>query len=151
MGSIFDRINTYAKMIGVRKSKIERVAGLSNGTFKPQTKYLSNNTIDKLKAHFPDLNINWLITGVGSPTKSGKDNLPEQCNTNPQNSSDMDMSFAMDYIATLKQQLEIKDEQLRTKDEQLNEVLRKLPDYGDDKSLSRRLGAVKEKQDKLTL
>lgn len=48
----------------------------------------------------------------------------------------MDMSFAMDYIATLKQQLEIKDEQLRTKDEQLNEVLRKLPDYGDDKSLS---------------
>lgn len=144
MGSIFDRINTYAKMIGVRKSKIERVSGLSNGTFKPQTKYLSNNTIDKLKAHFPDLNINWLITGVGSPTKSGKDNLPEQCNTNPQNSSDMDMSFAMDYIATLKRQLEIKDEQLM-------ELIKKLPDYGDDKSLSRRLGAVKEKHDELTL
>lgn len=131
-------------MIGVRKSKIERVSGLSNGTFKPQTKYLSNNTIDKLKAHFPDLNINWLITGVGSPTKSGKDNLPEQCNTNPQNSSDMDMSFAMDYIATLKRQLEIKDEQLM-------ELIKKLPDYGDDKSLSRRLGAVKEKHDELTL
>lgn len=144
MGSIFDRINTYAKMIGVRKSKIERVSGLSNGTFKPQTKYLSNNTIDKLKAHFPDLNISWLITGVGSPTKSGKDNLPEQCNTNPQNSSDMDMSFAMDYIATLKRQLEIKDEQLM-------ELIKKLPDYGDDKSLSRRLGAVKEKHDELTL
>lgn len=131
-------------MIGVRKSKIERVAGLSNGTFKPHTKCLSNNTIDKLKAHFPDLNINWLITGVGGPTKSGKDNLPEQCNTNPQNSSDMDMSFAMDYIATLKRQLEIKDEQLM-------ELIKKLPDYGDDKSLSRRLGAVKEKHDELTL
>jgi hypothetical protein len=68
MGSIFDRINTYAKMIGVRKSKIERVAGLSNGTFKPQTKYLSNS-YDWTKVDRANRTVIDYIKNLFSPSK----------------------------------------------------------------------------------
>lgn len=48
-----------------------------------------------------------------------------------------------DYINTLKEQLVVKDEQIKA-------LLRQLNSKGNDEVLSRRLGAVEERQDELT-
>ena len=62
--------------------------------------------------------------------------------TNSTKTQEMD-PLTMDYINTLK-------EQLATKDEQIKALLRQLDSKGADEVLSRRLGAVEERQDELT-
>lgn len=61
---------------------------------------------------------------------------------NPTNTKTMD-PLVMDYINTLK-------EQLAKKDEQINALIREFGQKGGDESLSRGVGAVKQKQDELT-
>lgn len=145
MNCIFDRIKVYAKSIGMTKAAIEQKAGLPNGTFKRNMQTLRESTKSKLEIAFPDLDINWLITGVGNSPKNTPGEIPEENNTNQQTQSGMDTSFAMDYIAALKDQIATLKEQLKEKDA----LIRRLTEQGDDKSISRRLGAVKEKQDEL--
>lgn len=145
MNCIFDRIKVYAKSIGMTKAAIEQKAGLPNGTFKRNMQTLRESTKSRLEIAFPDLDINWLITGVGNSLKNTPGEIPEENNTNQQTQSGMDTSFAMDYIAALKDQIATLKDQLKEKDA----LIRRLTEQGDDKSLSRRLGAVKEKQDEL--
>lgn len=152
MNCIFDRIKVYAKSIGMTKAAIEQKAGLPNGTFKRNMQTLRESTKSKLEIAFPDLDINWLITGVGNSPKNTPGEILEENNTNQQTQSGMDTSFAMDYIAALKDQIAVLKGESATLKEQLKEkdaLIRRLTEQGVDKSLSRRLGAVKEKQDKL--
>lgn len=65
---------------------------------------------------------------------------------NPKNTQAMESGLALDYIATLKEQLAMMKEQLREKDA----LIRQLTQKGGDEVLSRSVGAVKEKQDELT-
>lgn len=92
-------------------------------------------------AHIFGVNIEWLLYGNGDMINNG-DNPDDNNQLNP---NSMDTSFAMDYIAALKDQIATLKDQLKEKDA----LIRRLTEQGDDKSLSRRLGAVKEKQDEL--
>lgn len=65
---------------------------------------------------------------------------------NPTNTQAMEVGLALDYIATLKEQLATMKEQLKEKDA----LIRQLTQKGGDEALSRGVGAVKERQDELT-
>ena len=65
--------------------------------------------------------------------------------TNPTKTQEMD-PLAMDYINTLKEQLAKVTAVVETPDE----ISERLTQKGDGEVLSRRVGAVKEKQDELT-
>lgn len=65
---------------------------------------------------------------------------------NPTNTQAMEVGLALDYIATLKEQLATMKEQLKEKDA----LIRQLTQKGGDEALSRSVGAVKERQDELT-
>ena len=68
--------------------------------------------------------------------------------TNPTNTqAKMDqLAMALDYIGTLKEQLA----KMTAIVENQNAVIERLSQKGDDEVLSRRLGAVEERQDELT-
>lgn len=103
-------------------------------------------------AHIFGVNIEWLLYGNGDMINNGGN--PDD--NNQLNPNSMDMSFLMDYIDTLKKQLEAKDGQIKDMAEEkrahtklLTEMANLLSELGVDKSFSRRLGAVQEEQDKL--
>lgn len=65
------RVSKYCKRKNIAISKFESLAGLSNGYVNRVSKRPSSEKLDKIKTAFPDLNIDWLLTGEGEMLKSG--------------------------------------------------------------------------------
>lgn len=149
-----DRLKAYLSYKKIKDSEFIEAIGASNGYIQSMSKGFGPKYEPVVRQKFPDLNIGWIITGFGEMINDG--NKPEENNTNQLNPNTMDMSFVMDYIDTLKKQLDVKDDQIKEMAEEkrantklLEQMANLLTELGVDKSLSRRLGAVKEKQDEL--
>ena len=61
-----DRVKEYCKYKKIPVSKFELLSGLSNGYFNMVLHNPSQDKLDNISRSFPDLNINWLITGNGN-------------------------------------------------------------------------------------
>lgn len=72
ISSIKLRILEYASSKGLSKRKIYLQTGLANGTLDKKTG-LGEENIEKFISTFSDVNIEWLITGVGEMLKSRLD------------------------------------------------------------------------------
>lgn len=71
--AIKERINEFIKLKGLSVLNFEKQCGLSNGFVR---KIVNTITVDKMLnilSAFPDLNINWLLTGNGHPTIQNDD------------------------------------------------------------------------------
>ena len=64
-----DRVKQYCDRKNMAVTKFERTAGLSNGYFKDNLKRMSDDKVESIHRAFPDLNIDWLITGTGEMLK----------------------------------------------------------------------------------
>lgn len=61
-----DRVLEYCKFKNISISQFEKLAGLSSGYFDHCTKRPSDTRLVKISKAHPDLNLAWLLTGVGS-------------------------------------------------------------------------------------
>ncbi len=64
-----DRLYRYLAQHDISAYAFEHTCGLSNGYLGKQLKGKGNigsAVIEKIKMHYPDLNIHWLVTGQGS-------------------------------------------------------------------------------------
>lgn len=59
------RVIQYCDYAGIKISAFERRASLSNGYFNQVKKDPSPSKLSQIKSIFPDLNIEWLLTGEG--------------------------------------------------------------------------------------
>lgn len=138
-----DRLKEYLSYKKIKDSEFIEAIGASNGYIQSMSKGFGPKYEPVVRQKFPDLNIGWIITGMGEMINDG--NKPEE-NNNQLNPTAMDAHLTtMDYIAALKDQIQMLKEQVKVKDD----LIRKLTEHGDDKSLSRRLGAIKENKDEL--
>lgn len=64
-----NRVRSYCDRKNMAVTKFERTAGLSNGYFKDNLKRMSDDKIESIHRAYPDLNIDWLITGNGEMLK----------------------------------------------------------------------------------
>ena len=71
------KVFLVAKKMG--RSKFEKLAGIASGYVSSKSVTITSDVIEKTVAVFPDLNLDWLITGEGEMLKSvtPSDNLPE--------------------------------------------------------------------------
>jgi len=130
-----DIINTALQLLkneSISNYAIAKATGISKPTI---AKYRSGETVPN--EVYAEKIVNY-ITNVNKTGETPKDNPI----TNSTKNQEMD-PLAMDYINTLK-------EQLAKKDEQIEALIRRLAHKGEDEVLSRRVGAVKERQDELT-
>lgn len=138
-----ERIIQYADLKGISKRAFGLKIGASGSFVSNISNSIGPDKINMIRQVYPDLNIGWIITGFGEMINDG--NKPEE-NNNQLNPTAMDAHLTtMDYIAALKDQIQMLKDQVKVKDD----LIRKLTEQSDDKSVSRRLGAVKEEQDKL--
>lgn len=66
------RIKHYIDFKGIKVSVFERQIGMSNGSFASQLKNNKTIGVDKLEnilKKYTDINLEWLLTGVGSMLK----------------------------------------------------------------------------------
>lgn len=67
--SLKERVQEYCTYKNIALSRFEKTAGLSNGYFNQVTKRPSQGKLDKISDSFPELNIDWLLTGNGEMLK----------------------------------------------------------------------------------
>lgn len=67
---IKDRLAQFIKYKNLKISHFERIVGLSNGSVAKTTDNIRPRTVQSISACFPDLNIDWLLTGAGSMIKN---------------------------------------------------------------------------------
>lgn len=66
-----DRVLQFIKYTGLNKSSFEKKVGLSNGAIDKMGENTRRNTLDKISNIFPELNIDWVLTGNGNMLNEG--------------------------------------------------------------------------------
>lgn len=60
-----DRLREFVSDIGYGRNKFEEYVGISLGYLSSKSNSVTSDTIEKVVNKFPDLNLNWLLTGKG--------------------------------------------------------------------------------------
>ena len=69
-----DRLKQYLSLKNIGRNKFEQQIGVSTGYLSTKSLTISSDVIEKTAEIFPELNINWLLTGNGMMTKSDDNN-----------------------------------------------------------------------------
>lgn len=74
-----DRLKEFLAAKKMGRNRFEDTIGVSNGYVSSKSVTITSDVIEKTVKLFPDLNLDWLITGEGEMLKSvaPSDNLPE--------------------------------------------------------------------------
>ena len=70
MNPLQDRLRTFVGTLGVSVQEFERQCGIKAGTASRMTEKSYGTTFHKIAKAFPQLNIEWLKTGVGEMLNS---------------------------------------------------------------------------------
>lgn len=71
------RLNEFITASGFSVREFERMLDVSNGTIRKSSDNLSANVKEKISAKFPQLNLEWVLYGVGDmliPTQNANNN-----------------------------------------------------------------------------
>lgn len=76
---IKERILQYAEFKGLAKEKFIENLGMTYGNFKGKQKLTSVNSdfLDSILSTYPEINIEWLVSGIGEMEKKSNYKLPE--------------------------------------------------------------------------
>ena len=100
MQTIKDRFNLFLKYKGFGQARFAELAGLSKGFINSVTDNVTTKSLTMIQSAFPELDIDWLLTGNGQMLK-------EESTTNDAS----ELTNENEFIAHLKSQLqELKEE-----------------------------------------
>lgn len=91
--SVKERLKTLAKIKEKSVLAFERNLGLSNGYINAIRVSIQPDKIESIASHYPDVNIEWLLTGEGPMLKESQNHTENQ---NPYNN--MDDTKMMEYL-----------------------------------------------------
>ena len=122
-----ERILQFIDYKGFNKSKFYRETGLSNGILDKKSG-LTLDSIEKIYSKYPEINIEWLLTGKGEMLKTFAQNITQNGNTNVNNGHNV--SGQGNVIKQTNDELmEIireKDKQIAEKDKQIAMLIEKI-------------------------
>ena len=116
---LMDRLYRYLTYKSISAYAFEHTCGLSNGYLGKQLRGKGNigsNVLGKIKIHFPDLNIHWLVTGQGNMKTNlyaiGAEETLDQLNEIGPNY----LSLQVALIHSLQQQIQQLEQTIADKD-----------------------------------
>lgn len=136
-----ERLLLFIQYLGITYQQFEIDTGLPNGYIENLKENVDKFALEIIINKYPDLNISWLLTGIGEITNNHsrvkvtpEKNLYtiEKYSHKKPVPTDLDLNNIPDIydtkdngnmIVTLREQLVIKNEQLQTKDEYINRLL----------------------------
>jgi transcriptional regulator with XRE-family HTH domain len=72
-----ERLIEFLRHLKIGQTRFEEKTGISRGLVNNIRDGVSSTSISKISAAYPELNIEWLITGRGSMLKTGEGEVPE--------------------------------------------------------------------------
>lgn len=76
--TIKSRLALFLKYLGIGQAKFASIIGVSKGFANNVGDSIRTDKLDKIKEHYPELNITWLLTGEGKMLKTTEaSNLPQ--------------------------------------------------------------------------
>ena len=84
---IKERIIQFIDLKGVKKEHFYNKIGMTSANFRGKAKEtpINSTAIENILSEFPDLNLDWLITGKGEMTKMSTQIVKNEGTTNNQN------------------------------------------------------------------
>jgi hypothetical protein len=73
MNSVKERLQLFIMSLQISQREFERLTGLPNGLVCNIRRYLTPESLNKIKNTFPELSIGWLLSGEGQMILSNKD------------------------------------------------------------------------------
>ena len=105
-----ERLQTFLTSIGMSVMRFEQVCGFSNGSLNKLRKAYSGEKLYKISSVFPQLNIDWLLTGEGEMIKDKvvcEDHVPYSTKPSTSTFSYGDIKEVLNELKTLKQKIDV--------------------------------------------
>lgn len=122
-----ERILQFIDYKGFSKNKFYKETGLSNGILDKKSG-LTSESIEKIYSKYPEINIEWLLTGKGEMLRTSSQNISQNGNTNVNNGHNV--SGQGNVIKQTNDELmEIireKDKQIAEKDKQIAMLIERI-------------------------
>lgn len=126
--TVKERLTNYLAYKRISKSEFGRIIGVSASFISSMRKSLQPDKVTSIAQSFPDLNIQWLLTGegnmlVGGNNVVGDNNIAAVVgNNNKRTIGAIDnCQYYSDSPDVLRAQIELLDERIREKDAQIKE------------------------------
>lgn len=111
--SVKERLTEFVNWLGISKSEFGRQIGVSNAFISSIRKSIQQDKIQSIASMYPNLNIEWLLTGEGEMLKNGYKNPPPgSCRASEPTLSNL----------TTEQRLQIAENRIEDFQKQLNEM-----------------------------
>jgi hypothetical protein B2_07877 len=122
-----ERILQFIDYKGFSKSKFYRETGLSNGILDKKSG-LTLDSIEKIYSKYPEINIEWLLTGKGEMLKTFAQNITQNGNTNVNNGHNVSGqgNIIKQTNDELMEIIREKDKQIAEKDKQIAMLIEKI-------------------------
>lgn len=122
-----ERILQFIDYKGFNKSKFYRETGLSNGILDKKSG-LTLDSIEKIYSKYPEINIEWLLTGKGEMLKTFAQNITQNGNTNVNNGHNVSGqgNIIKQTNDELMEIIREKDKQIAEKDKQIAMLIEKI-------------------------
>lgn len=75
--NIKDRFKELLKILGIGQKAFEIKCGMGNGTINNIKNGISSPNLEKIISTYPEINIEWIISGKGTPLKKENENIPK--------------------------------------------------------------------------
>ena len=122
-----ERILQFIDYKRFSKSKFYRETGLSNGILDKKSG-LTLDSIEKIYSKYPEINIEWLLTGKGEMLKTFAQNITQNGNTNVNNGHNVSGQGNVKKQTNdeLMEIIREKDKQIAEKDKQIAMLIEKI-------------------------
>ncbi|MBO6168527.1 MAG: helix-turn-helix transcriptional regulator [Bacteroidales bacterium] len=125
--TVKQRLMEYLRFKQVNMSEFGRLVGVSNAYVTSIKRSISPDKLQAIASNFPDLDIQWLVTGEGQMIKAGQQvgdsnsGVIINGNNRISNSPIDNRQYYSDSPDVLKAQIELLDERIKEKDAQIKE------------------------------
>ena len=127
--TVKERLTNYLAFKRINKSEFGRIIGVSTSFISSMRKSLQPDKVSSIAKNFPDLNIQWLLTGEGDMLNGGNSvgdsNIASIAgNNNKQTIGSIGIDnrqYYSDSPDVLRAQIDLLDERIKEKDAQIKE------------------------------
>ena len=123
--TVKERLTQYLKHEKISISEFCRTIGVSNAYVSSIRKSIAPDKLQGIALNYPDLDIQWLMTGNGDMIKGNQvvneSGIVFQGNSNLENSPIDNRHYYSDSPDVLRAQIDLLDERIKEKDAQIKE------------------------------
>ncbi|WP_285815621.1 XRE family transcriptional regulator [Phocaeicola sartorii] len=115
MENLKERLLFFISKLGINKAQFEKEVGVSNGFVDKAGDNTRKSSLDRISIRYPQLNINWLLTGEGEMLKNNTiiQKIGDNCAHNTQVAGSTEVAIMQEKVKHLEELLKEKERMIQ--------------------------------------